>query len=247
MARMSLLQVGRLFTLFLVTFFASVVFGINVHLLSTFNRSLVSQAILSTIISALTLSSSPAMLIVDAVCSRVPVTSYIVVEMSWLGSLCALWLATAAWVPQRPNQIICDGHKCSPHITVSRVCAILSFVILFAYTATLMTKTMALRRTSDRPARIWTGSVREVFSPNRLRMTIVHIPVSPSKTGFGFVVEQDDDPFHPEPVSSRSPSLLFNVTPPSPTGARSPSALLSPASPIAVSLPSPLSQVHLQA
>lgn len=124
---------------------------------------------------------------------------------------------------------------------------------VFVYTLTLLLKTHSLLRTSDRPARVWTGSVRTVFgSRRRLRMTLLHIPPpSPGKSGFGFVVEQDDDPFHPEPVSARSPSVLFpsphSLSPmvPASAGLRSPSAngLLSP---VSVRLPSPVPPVYLQ-
>ncbi|KIP09312.1 hypothetical protein PHLGIDRAFT_332861 [Phlebiopsis gigantea 11061_1 CR5-6] len=244
MARMSLLQVGRLVALLLTTFFASTVLGINARLLSTF-RSLEPQVVLNIVISAVSVLTISTMMLVDILYERVLVFSYIASELGWFGMLGVLWLIAAIWVPQSSGQSFCSARTCGQNIEISRAFALLSFITLFVYTATLLAKSIALRRTSDRPPHIWTGSVREVFSPDQLLMTLVHIPVSPSKTGFGFVVEQDDDPFNSQPVSSRSPSMLLPTSPTSPLRAKSSSPLLSPT--FTVSLPGALSPVHLQA
>lgn len=96
--------------------------------------------------------------------------------------------------------------------------------------------------------------MRDVFAPGRplIALACPSPPPPPAlpaqhKSGFGFVVEQDDDPFHPEPVSSRTPSMLLSPTSPvSPRSVRRVSdAFLAPVSPVCVALPRALPPVHL--
>ncbi|GJE92469.1 hypothetical protein PsYK624_086230 [Phanerochaete sordida] len=264
MPRLSPLQVGRLAVLFLTTFFSSIILGLLTQLAAKGETQ--PRVLLSVAVSALVVLTIPAMILIDMFRQTVTFLTYIISEVIWLGILSFTWLVAALLLPL--DSQTCRASDCDMKINASRIFAFLSFVTLLPYIIVLLTASSRLRRSSDRPAHVWTGSVRDVFAPGRplvasaaplptatplvsIALAPATQPPTPLKSGFGFVVEADDDPFHPEPVSSRATSMLLSGTrsptalsPTSPTSTRE--GFLSPSSPVFVALPCALPTAHLQ-
>ncbi|KAI9574365.1 hypothetical protein HD554DRAFT_2046517 [Boletus coccyginus] len=119
------------------------------------------------VLSMLTL---PVMLVID-IARRGFFTSMIVVELSWLGLLCILWVAAAGESLSAYNLIF--SLACSYEESVlNGICqeaqasiafSFLNFIILLLYTGALFV--MAMIAASRGQSDIWLSSVKESFGP----------------------------------------------------------------------------------
>lgn len=99
------------------------------------------------------------------------------------------------------NPWITFFHNSLVHSLASRRNTNANLGLVVIYTLTILIKAVIVRRSpaSHRAAKIWTGTVRDVFDPAHVHLTSAMPSPMANDT---FMIEHDADPFHREPMSA---------------------------------------------
>ncbi|KAG6813193.1 hypothetical protein H0H92_013313 [Tricholoma furcatifolium] len=170
--------------------------------------------------SLLALFTLPVMLVIDNM-RKGAVTSMIIAEIAWLGTLWILFLSTAATASQAAT--FSFGDRCSSRFAIyTTTChefgavqafAHLAWIVLFAYLALLVVFSINLANRGH--SRVWYQSVKETeFNAPPVNAPVAPMVVAPMAVpAQQYIPAQNTGVYPPQPVPQASPVPGFAGTP----------------------------------
>ncbi|KAK0206067.1 hypothetical protein DFS33DRAFT_1312058 [Desarmillaria ectypa] len=163
---MSLIAILRLTALVVTLVFSVIILGLSAHityLTTTFYGAYFTFAAMSIATATLTILTLPVMIAID-VTRKGAFTSMVVVELSWLGFLCVLWLTSAALTSDANANTFVSGcgyfnvglDQACKEFNAIEAFDFLNWLILIGYTITLIVFAIIAVNRGNRG--VWTSS-----------------------------------------------------------------------------------------